>query len=342
MFFKKFEFNQLADFSYLRVKSNLSSYSWLISVNGIFLLFILAYSNSGIFIRNCLFGLSFFFLAYWVVSIFTYLFKKARFGTFTRMIQRFWKRSLYLFWLLEIGLFMIYLYLSLISPQEVAYMLDNTQLLLSYGTDLLSFFKTLLRPLFILLIANLYLLNHKYNGSKITITSLLTLLLASGLYEDFIQFYAINQHYSNYSWLHTSIENSNNVTIRNGYIGVWEQELAELKLRPFIHYMYLLVFLKLWHTLFIVYFFLFFENARLFSNNTSFNAISANIQNFYFLMFFSYILKISLIKYYLNYLGSFVYYWFYTNPNAYDMGYVYALFSVKYVFFIFNDFINVL
>lgn len=342
MFFKKLEFNQLADFSYLRVKSNLSSYSWLISVSGVFLLSTLAYYNSGIFIRNCLFGLSFFFLAYWVVSIFTYLFKKARFGTFTRMIQRFWKRSLYLFWLLEIGLFMIYLYLSLISPQEVAYMLDNTQLLLSYGTDLLSFFKTLLRPLFILLIANLYLLNHKYNGSKIAITSLLTLLLVSGLYEDFLQFYAINQHYSNYSWLHTSVENSNDVTIRNGYIGVWEQELAELKLRPFIHYMYLLVFLKLWHTLFIVYFFLFFENARLFSNNTSFNAISANIQNFYFLMFFSYILKISLIKYYLNYLGSFVYYWFYTNPNAYDMGYIYALFSVKYVLFIFNDFINVL
>ena len=104
-----------------------------------------------------------------------------------------------------------------------------------------------------------------------------------------------------------------------------------------MHFLYLLIFLKLWHTLFIVYFFLFFENVRLVTGKTSFNVISANMQNFYFLMFFSYILKIGSIKQYLNYLGTFVYYWFYTNSNNYDFGYVYALFDLKFLLFPIND-----
>ncbi len=342
MFFKNFEYNQLSAFTFWKYKNTPSRFTALILISSAVLVSVIIALTSGVFIRNCLFGLSFFFLAYWVVSIFIYLFKKAKFGTFTRMIQRFWKRTLYLFWLLEIGLFMIYLYLSIISPQEVAYMLDNTQLFLSYGSDMLPFFKTLLRPLFIILFANVYLLCHKFNAPKTPIAAIIALMLVLGLYDDFLQFYAINQHYSSFNWNHVSLENSGDAILKSNYLGIWEQELAELKLRTYIHYMYLLVFLKLWHTLFIVYFFLFFENARLFTNNTSFNVISANIQNFYFLMFFSYILKISLIKYYLNYFGSFVYYWFYTNPNAYDMGYIYSIFSARYFLFIFYDLLNLL
>ena len=136
------------------------------------------------------------------------------------MIQRFWKRALYLFWLLEIGLFMIYLFLSLISPQEVSYMLDNTQLFLSYGNDLSSFFRSLLRPLFTILIANIYILSHKYNTIKTPVIIAITLLLITGLFEDFVQFYAINQHYSNYNWAHSNLENSKNPTYQNNFIGV--------------------------------------------------------------------------------------------------------------------------
>lgn len=337
MFFKKLEFNNLTSFWLYYSGKVTKSYTSATLALTLALTAAICYSVSGVFLRTCLFGLSFFFLAYWVISIFTYLFKKARYSTFTRMIQRFWKRSLYLFWLLEIGLFTIYLFLSVISPQEVAYMLDNAQLFLSYGNDLPSFFKSLSRSLIIILFANLYLLAHKYNTFKTPIAITLTLLLIYGLFEDFIQFYAINQHYSNYNWNHISSETAKDAIARSNFIGVWEQELAELKLRPFIHYLYLLVFLKLWHTLFIVYLFLFFENVRLYSNQTSFNIISANIQNFYFLMFFSYILKISFIKSYLNYFGTFVYYWFYVNTNLYDIGYMYWIFSTEYLFFVIYD-----
>jgi hypothetical protein len=115
---------------------------------------------------------------------------------------------------------MIYLFLSLISPQEVAYMLDNAQLLLNYSNDLLPFFKTLLRPLFIILLANLYLLSHKFNAKKTPIVAVIAILLISGLYDDFLQFYAINQHYSNYNWSHINLENSNDSMYKNNYIGI--------------------------------------------------------------------------------------------------------------------------
>ena len=68
-----------------------------------------------------------------------------------------------------------------------------------------------------------------------------------------------------------------------------------------MHYVYLLIFLKLWHTVFIFLFFIFFENIRLYTNNTSFNLLAANLQNFYFLLFFNYILKFFTIKLFLNY-----------------------------------------
>ena len=296
--------------------------------------------SAGVFLRNFLFGLSFFFIAYWLVSIFTYLLKKSKYGVFTRMIQRFWKRALYLFWLLEVSLFCIYLFLTLISPQEVAYMLDNQQLFFFYNNNLNAFFFNLLKPLFIILLGNIYLLSHKYNSSASLLICLLTLLLLNALYDDFSQFFAINQHYSSVVWTHTGVETPKNTFFRNTHVGVWEVETTELKLRPYMHYLYLLVFLKLWHTLFIVYFFLFFENARLYTDRTSFNIIAANIQNFYFLMFFNYILKVSLLKNYLNYLAGFVYYWFYVNHNVYDASYMYELFSWRYIAYFIVDVTN--
>ena len=328
MFFKKFEYTSLTPFYNSAYNFATSKgYSALSLTLGLFAFNAVITLSSGVFVRNFLFGLSFFFIAYWLVSIFTYLLKKSRYGVFTRMIQRFWKRSLYLFWLLEVSLFCIYLFLTIISPQEVAYMLDNQQLFFFYNNDFGSFFSSLLKPLTIILLGNLYLLCHKYNTYAGPVIAALSVFLVNALYDDFVQFFALNQHYSSMVWTHTGVETPKNAFARTTHVGVWEVEVAELKLRPYMHYLYLLVFLKLWHTLFIVYFFLFFENARLYTDKSSFNIIAANVQNFYFLMFFNYILKISLIKNYLNYLGGFVYYWFYINHNAYDASYLYEIFS---------------
>ena len=78
-------------------------------------------------------------------------------------------------------------------------MLDNNQLFVVYNNDVLSFFKTLTRPLFVILLANVYVLTHKYNVIKLPVIVILTVFLLNSLYDDFIQFYSINQFYSNFS-----------------------------------------------------------------------------------------------------------------------------------------------
>lgn len=239
--------------------------------------------------------------------------------------------------MLEVGLFCIYLFLITISPQEVMYMLDNSNLFYCYNNNLKAFFETLQKPILIILLANLTILTLKVNAWRLPIIISITILLLLSLFDDFVQFYVINQQYINYTWTYNSVENDLISFNRTKSAGLWEQEISELKLRPYIHYLYLLVFLKLWHTLFIVYVFLMLENIRLHLQHSSFNILSANIQNFYFLLFFNFILKISFIKNYLNYLVTFVYFWFYTNYNLYDYYYFYHLFQIKYIFYVIYD-----
>ena len=84
------------------------------------------------------------------------------------------------------------------------------------------------------------------------------------------------------------------------------------------------------------------ENIRLYTGISSFNILSANLQNFYFLLFFNFILKISFIKSYFNYLGGFVYYWFFVNYNNYDFSHLYSVFSFDYLLFAPIDVSNLL
>ena len=200
--------------------ANHKTYTALSLIIGLLVFNAIIVYSAGVFLRNFLFGLSFFFIAYWLVSIFTYLLKKSRYGVFTRVIQRFWKRALYLFWLLEVSLFCIYLFLTVISPQEVSYMLDNQQLFFLYNNNFGAFFASLLKPLFIILLGNIYLLAHKYNTPSGPIVALLALFLLNALYDDFAQFFAINQHYSGTVWTHNGTEVPKNTFYRNTHVGV--------------------------------------------------------------------------------------------------------------------------
>jgi hypothetical protein len=114
-------------------------------------------------------------------------------------------------------------------------------------------------------------------------------------------------------------------------------EVAELKFRTAIHYFYILGFLKFWHTLFIVVFFIFFDNLSFFTKNISYNTISASLQNLYFLLFFSFILKILYLKYFMNLTFETVYYWFYVNNHFYSNNYIVYLLPWNELCFVYID-----
>lgn len=93
-------------------------------------------------------------------------------------------------------LFLIYLFLTFISPQEVSYMLDNNQLMIDYFSKNIPFFKTSFKILIIILLSNLLLLHHKYNTLFSIFTVFIGIILITVLIDDFLQFYSFNGIYS--------------------------------------------------------------------------------------------------------------------------------------------------
>lgn len=327
MFFKKYNWHLLNFFFRNVYNLNFSKLSTIISlILSLFSLYLILHNLNSSFLKTCFFSLSFFFIIYWLISIFTYLTKKNQYGVYTRIIQRFWKRALWLFWLLELFLFVTYLFLAIISPQEVSYMLDNQQLFFNNTVDWKNYFINLLYVLSLILLTNVLLLNHKFNALNFSILLIIFAFLIKLLWDDVFQFYAINNHYNSFFWNHISLDQSTD-TLNNA--SVWEQEIVELKTRTIIHYFFLLIFLKMWHTVFIFFFYTYTQLNSIYLQNNSFNLIAANLQNFYFLMFFNFILKFVFLKTYFNYLGSFVYYWFVLNNNYYDSLYFYYLFDLN-------------
>ena len=152
----------------------------------IFNVLLLLYKNN--FIRIFFFNLCWFFLSYWLLSTFVFLFKKSQYSIFTRIIQRFWKRSLYLFWLLEIVLFSIYLFLTLIAPQEYLFV-DMVSLHYSYIFNLSSFFKNIFIVVILILFLNINILLYKNNFFKNFLQVLILILFLNILQDDFIQFF---------------------------------------------------------------------------------------------------------------------------------------------------------
>ena len=72
---------------------------------------------------------------YWLLSGFVFFIKKYQYSKFTSVIQRFWKRTYIIFWLIESGVFLTFFYLTLNASEEPTYMYDQMKL---YKTHLFS------------------------------------------------------------------------------------------------------------------------------------------------------------------------------------------------------------
>lgn len=77
-------------------------------------------------------------------------------------------------------------------------MLDQPQLVIGQLVDYNTFFNSTFYALLIILTTNVLILTHKYNTYSVALLIGLTLLLLRALYEDFIQFYGINQYYGGF------------------------------------------------------------------------------------------------------------------------------------------------
>lgn len=247
--------------------------------------------------------LAFFMVLYWLVSGFVFFFKKYQYGKYTSAIQRFWRRSYILFWLLESCLLIVFVYLTFIASQESFYMFDQIQI---YKTHLFSwriFFLKMFPITLLLILAYFFLLTIKWNVfSKHSLWLLIfTIILTYIIWVEFYQFFHIVNFYGNLIWNYDVDEK------------IWNLELEARRTRIVNHYVMWLLILKFWHLLFVYGFWIFFILRNIEKTHVKYPLFSANHQNLIILFLMNWLYMFPWIKIYFRKFLDMPYFWFYVN-----------------------------
>lgn len=244
-----------------------------------------------------------FYFFYWLISGFNFFIKKYNYGKYTIAIQRFWKRSFALFWLIESYLFLIFFFLMVNSSEELSNSYDFSKYpKIGYFSWKLFFLKIIIIVLFILTFDFLIKSNKIIIFNKnINLYLILTLTLIYIFWLEFYQFFYVISTYKHYDWVYDYVNN------------IWVLEQQRFFSRVVNYYITICLIAKFFHVVFILIFFI-FSMAKFTENKTiNYNLVSSNYQNFCILYVLSWLYMYPCIKYNLkNFIDS-PYYWFYIN-----------------------------
>lgn len=224
----------------------------------------------------------------WLTSIFIFLVKRNLFHT-NLINQRFWKRTLGIFWSLEFFLFFIYLLLWFASPSEVIWGFDYYFLFLTFNINYLIFFKKILVLILLIFSAYLFLLAKLYNSMFLLLIVLGHLVVISLSYlEDLYQLVFLSSKYV-YNKLVFELD-----------LFYWNYLVDVDKTRTKLHYFYLISVLKFWHNYFIVVVFLLilsylFTFITISLDFFSLNKFNTQFVYLFFFIFYLYVGKSSVI-----------------------------------------------
>ncbi len=282
--------------------------------------------------RSCVLPQTFFFwigltmLLYWLLSGFVFFVKKYRFSKYTSVIQRFWRRSYILFWLIEGGLLLVFFYLTINSSQESFYMFDQGYFLKThlFSWKIFVFKCTLVASMIVY--SYLLLLNLKWSSFTKNILNLvvITILLVYFVWAEFYQIYWVANFYANYSWIYDVEELA------------WNLEVDGRRTRILNHYVMILFLLKFWHIVFIFGCWIFFLLRANELDEISYPLYSFNFQNFIILFLMMWLFMYPWFKHTCHWLAEIPYYWFYVDTHVS----FYKIFIHDFYKFYLNFFIN--
>nr|QBI37904.1 Ymf68 [Tetrahymena rostrata]QGS65283.1 Ymf68 [Tetrahymena rostrata] len=240
---------------------------------------------------------------YWLISGFVFFIKKYQYSRFTAAIQRFWKRTYIIFWLIEAGTFSVFFYLTLNSSSEPVYMYDQIKI---FKNNLFSwrwFLIKLLPSVSIILLGYYLQITLKWNlfNKQSTILFLITIILLYILWLEFYQFFHILSFYGNISWLYDYDE----------YI--WTLEIDTRRTRLANNYISICLFAKFWHFVFITVFWIFFVLRINELGRIRYPLLVANVQNFIIIYIMSWAYMYPWLKFIFRKYLDVPYYWFFTN-----------------------------
>lgn len=266
---------------------------------------------------------------YWLLSGFVFFFKKYQFGKYTTSIQRFWRRSYILFWLIEGSTFIVFLFLTINSSQESFYMFDQISIFKTHLYSWKFFFLKLFPSVILIVITYLLLVSLKWNlYSKHSIWLLfLTFFLTYIVWLEFYQFFHVVNFYGNLNWIYDVDEHT------------WSLEQEPRRTRIVNHYINLLFILKFWHIVFIYGFWIFFVLRCWETKRIRYPLLAANYQNFIILYIFTWVFMYPWFKFFFRRFLDTPYYWFYVNNRKLGFRIIFNDFKLVY-YGIINNFLE--
>jgi len=240
---------------------------------------------------------------YLLISNFNTFLNKYRYGKFTSSIQRFWKRTGIVFWLIEGFLFLIFFYYFLNSSQEPLYMFDYSslnqelliQLKLSYKNMILLSLAIYLG--FILILGLNFLLFYQ----SILLLVIISLIIFYTLFIETYQFVYIINLFADKTWVFDDLKQ------------IWTLEIEQNNLRVKQQYFVLCLIAKYWHFIFIFISWFFFLIKSIESNNISYTLLGYNNQNLIILYLLNLMCLIQWFKYFTKKFLELTYYWFHVQ-----------------------------
>lgn len=264
---------------------------------------------------------------YWLISGFVFFIKKYRFSKFTTAIQRFWRRSLTIFWLIELFLFLIFFYFVWNANQEPMHTYDTLQV---YKTHLFSWrlfiFKIL--PIAALIVLSYFVLHFtrwSIFSKNNLILFIITLLLVYIVWLEFYQFYHLLNYYGSLIWNYDQEDH------------LWFLESEDRRTRIVNNYVTICLIAKFWHIIFVFVFWVFFLLRANELNKSTYPLFTANIQNFIFLYVLSWIYMYPWIKFLSKKYLVTPYFWLFTNPRRLFLRILFN--DIKLVYFGFVEYL---
>ncbi len=240
---------------------------------------------------------------YLLFSGFVFFFKKYQYRLFTSVIQRFWRRSLIIFWAIEASLFSVFVYLIFNSSQEPVHVYDNIQIYKTHFYSWRFFLSKSILSALLIIFTYILLLSLKWNTFTKTnnLALFITVILLYIAWLEFYQFFHLMNCYGSSNWVYDFSEH------------LWNLELEFKRTRIVNHYVTIGLVAKFWHIVFAVVFWVFFLLRGVESSRFRYPLLSANLQNFLLVYFMGWLYMYPWFKFSLRKVLDMPYFWFFIN-----------------------------
>lgn len=257
---------------------------------------------------------------FWLISGFNFFLKRYQFGKFTSQIQRFWKRTNMIFWLIEGFLILLFFYYFLNSSQEPLYMYDYAALNQDYLVSLHTIGTNII--LLSVVIYFMYFVLLRINSNSWTQIALYLVLISTFIFFSFFietyQFYYVISSFNERLW--TFLEEEN----------MWALDIENPTLRTKTQYLLVCLIAKYWHFLFIFLSWVFFLIKSFEKKSVSYVLFGANLQNVIILYVLNFACYLQWSKWIYRRFFDLPYNWFYINI---DNKFIFRLFfEIKLIF----------